>query len=235
MPLRERNSASSQQKKRKVASKRKTVENKIRKEMSQLFLDQIYLEKEVEKLKMDLAHRIDFTCMAAFQIFNFRSLEQLNKNQFSESLFSYIGNSFFNREQEHLIFIRYDDDMDGQISYREWCSLVVPRDRVLSGLLLGRAPGVARMSQETQEVFKRLLRAHLNLEQAHEYLRQRLTRTRGTQKWTLKEIFDVLDHERKGSLTVFDLEKIIINQRKGGACNIVEEIELLVALFDRSD
>ena len=147
--------------------------------MAQLFLDQIYLEKEVEKLKMDLAHRIDFTCMAAFQTFNFRGLEVLSKQEFSESLFSYIGNSFFNREQEHLIFTRYDDDMDGRISYREWCRLVVPNDRVLSGLLLGRTTGVERMSQETQDVFKRLLRAHLNLEQAHEYLRQRLARTRG--------------------------------------------------------
>ena len=132
--------------------------------MAQLFLDQIYLEKEVEKLKMDLAHRIDFTCMAAFQTFNFRGLEVLSKQEFSESLFSYIGNSFFNREQEHLIFTRYDDDMDGRISYREWCRLVVPNDRVLSGLLLGRTTGVERMSQETQDVFKRLLRAHLNLE-----------------------------------------------------------------------
>ena len=61
-----------------------------------------------------------------------------------------------------------------------------------------------------------------------------MAKTRGAQKWSLKEIFDVLDHERKGSLTVFDLEKIIIKQRKGGARNIVEEIELLVAVFDRS-
>ena len=90
------------------------------------------------------------------------------------------------------------------------------------------------MSQDTQEVFKRLLRAHLNLEQAHEYLRKRLARTRGAQNWSLKEIYDVLDHERTGSLTVFDLEKIVIKQRKGGARSIVEEIELLVAMFDRS-
>jgi len=113
MPLRERNGELSQQKKRKVAIKRKTVQSKMRKEMSQLFLDQIYLEKEVEKLKMELAHRVDFTCMSAFQVFNFRGLEQLDKSEFSEALFSFVGNSFFNREQEHLIFTRYDDDMDG--------------------------------------------------------------------------------------------------------------------------
>ena len=35
-------------------------------EMSRLFLDQIHLEREVEKLKVDLAHRVDFTCLTAF-------------------------------------------------------------------------------------------------------------------------------------------------------------------------
>ena len=100
--------------------------------------------------------------------------------------------------------------MDGKVSYREWCRLVVPNDRVLSGLLLGRTPGVARMSQETQEVFKRLLRAHLNLEQAHEYLRQRLARTRDSRNWSLEEIYNVIDSDRKGSITVFDLEKLIV-------------------------
>ena len=47
---------------------------------------------------MDLAQKIDFTCMSAFQVFNMRGLESLTKTEFSEALFSYIGNSFFNRD-----------------------------------------------------------------------------------------------------------------------------------------
>jgi len=139
--------------------------------VARLFLDQIHLEKEVEKLKCDLAHRIDFTCMNAFQIFNLRGLDGLTPAEFSESLYSYIGNGFYDRDQAHLVFKRYDDDIDGRINYREWCRLVVPNDKVLSSLLLGRNPISYRVSLETQDVFKRLLRAHLSLEQAHEYLR----------------------------------------------------------------
>ena len=158
-----------------------------------MFIEQINLERVVEKLKWDLAHRIDFTCMMAFQLFNFRGLETLNKKAFGESLFSLIGNSNYNRDQEHLIFARYDDDMDGLINYREWCRLIVPHDKVLSNLLLGRAPHSERMSRETQDVFNRLLRAHLNLESSHEYLRSRLARSRGKNSWSLREIFDTLD------------------------------------------
>ena len=95
----------------------------------------------------------------------------MTQAEFSESLFSFVGNSFYNREQETLLFRRYDHDMDSRINYREWVRLVVPNDRVQSSMLLGRTPTSDRLSIDTQEIFKRLLRAHLNLEQAHEYIR----------------------------------------------------------------
>ena len=57
---------------------------------------------------------------------------------------------------------------------------------------------------------------------------------RGAEGWSLRELFDAIDQERKGTLSVYDLEKLIIQQRKGGSRNIVEETELLVALYDRS-
>ena len=71
--------------------------------MARLFLDQIHLEKEVEKLKCDLAHRIDFTCLNAWQLFNYRGLEAMTMAEFSESLYSYIGNRFYDRDQSYLI------------------------------------------------------------------------------------------------------------------------------------
>ena len=116
---------------------------------------------------------------------NFRAFEAMTHAEFSEALFSFIGNSYYNREQSYLLFHRYDKDMDGRINYREFCRLIVPNDRVLSSLLCGRSSVPGRVTQETQEVFKRLLRAHLNLEQAHEYLKQRLSRTRGSERWSL--------------------------------------------------
>ena len=54
--------------------------------------------------------------------------------------------------------------MDGRINYREWCRLLVPTDRVMSQMLLGRNPVADHISYDTQDVFKRLLRAHLNLD-----------------------------------------------------------------------
>jgi hypothetical protein len=49
------------------------------------------------------------------------------------------------------------------------------------------------MSYETQEIFKRLLRAHLNLEQAHEYLRERFSKRLTIEGWTYEEVFELAD------------------------------------------
>jgi len=48
-------------------------------ELCRTLLDQIYLEKEVEKLKVELAGRGDFTPMAAFRVFDHKNWGQLNR------------------------------------------------------------------------------------------------------------------------------------------------------------
>ena len=53
----------------------KTPGEKMVEEVARLFLDQIHLEKEVERFKCDLAHKSDFTCMNAYQLFNYRGME----------------------------------------------------------------------------------------------------------------------------------------------------------------
>ena len=47
-------------------------------------------------------------------------------------------------------------------------------------------------------------------------------------------LFDALDQTKKGSLTSYDIEKLVIEQRKSGSRTIVDEIDLLVAMYDRS-
>jgi len=105
-----------------------TRDRRMKEEMGRTFLDQIYLEKEVEKLKCELAHRIDYTTMGAFTLFNYRGLESLSKAEFSESLFSYIGNSYYDRNQAYLVFLRYDQDYDQRLNYREFCRMIMPSD-----------------------------------------------------------------------------------------------------------
>ena len=82
-------------------------------------------------------------------------------------------------------------------------------------------------------MYKRLLRAHLNLEQAHEYLRHRLQKIMYTEAWTFYDLFRVVEDPERHSIGVYDLEKMIIEHKRGGSRNLVTDIQLLIEMYDR--
>lgn len=57
---------------------------------------------------------------------------------------------------------------------------------------------------------------------------------RRAENWSLHEIYDVLDAERKGHISVYDLEKLIIEHKKSGSRTLVDDIELVITMYDMS-
>ena len=110
----------------------------------------------------------------------------------------------------------------------------MPTDKVQASLLMQRALLRDRISYETQEIFKRLLRTHLNLEQAHEYLRERFTKRLAIEGWTLEEVFELVDGQGKNALSVYDIEKLIMEYRKCGSRSLMDDVELLFQMYDKS-
>ena len=47
-------------------------------------------------------------------------------------------------------------------------------------------------------------------------------------------MFAALDTEKKGNITIYDLERLIMNQKKSGSRSLIDDIELLVNMYDRS-
>ena len=90
------------------------------------------------------------------------------------------------------------------------------------------------MSYSTQEIYKRLLRAHLNVEQAHEYLRERFTKRCALEDWPLETMFEVADSSCTNSLSVYDIEKLLIEHRKCGSRSLIDDVELLLAMYDKT-
>ena len=43
-----------------------------------------------------------------------------------------------------------------------------------------------------------------------------------------------MDTEKKGCVTVYDLEKLIMEQKKSGSRSLIGDIELLINLYDRT-
>jgi Ca2+-binding EF-hand superfamily protein len=52
--------------------------------------------------------------------------------------------------------------------------------------------------------------------------------------WTTEMLFDVLDRDRKGWVSVYDIEKLVISNRRCNSATLVADIELVIAMFDRS-
>ena len=49
------------------------------------------MEKEVEKLKLELARQLDFTCHAAFRAFDDRRISNFGAKNFSETILDFVG------------------------------------------------------------------------------------------------------------------------------------------------
>ena len=55
-----------------------------------------------------------------------------------------------------------------------------------------------------------------------------------TEKWCAEDIFKAVDTEDKGWISLYDLEKLLINHKRGGSRSLVSDIELLIAFYDKS-
>jgi Ca2+-binding EF-hand superfamily protein len=132
-----------------------------------------------------------------------------------------------------LLFARYDEDRDGLINYRDFCNMVMPNNPSAASRLLNRITSRDFLSSETQQLFKRLLRAHLNVEQAHEYIRERFSKKADTEGWRLEEMFEAVDTQGSNRLSIYDVEKLIINYKKSGSRTLIEDVELLFAMYDK--
>lgn len=52
-------------------------------------------------------------------------------------------------------------------------------------------------------------------------------------KWQPDDLFQLLDSENKGWVSVFDIEKLLINHKRNTRA-LTNDIELLIAMYDRS-
>jgi len=132
----------------------------LKDEISRTFLDQIYLEKEVEKLKLELARQLDFTCISAYRAFDVAHLNNLDLRDFSVAVLNFAGEGMFDHEQASLLYKRFAQP---RICYTEFCNMIVPSDPTSSSRLLGRIAAQESLSYETMELMRRLMRAHLSL------------------------------------------------------------------------
>ena len=164
------------------------------------------MEKPPEKLKQALAKFQDFNLYQAFKWFDIEDTGFIFQDEFSHHTIQLTQKQYNRvlREQAGLIFSRYKLEFPSKLTYREFCNIFLPSDPQLSDDLMARKLGP--ISEDTSEVMGTLLKAHLDLEQSREYLRQKLNNKMDQNTWSTADLFEACDQEGKGYLTIRDME-----------------------------
>lgn len=170
-----------------------------------------------------MAQRTDFSCMAAWQVFDNRNIGYLSAEEFVGFLCSYIGSAFCNSHSAISLYTRHDCDMDGKINYVEFCRMLVPKiDRQSQTKLLDRSSPVAdRLSYETHDLIRRVFLAHLRLESVTDILREKLAEKLKRECMSLQDLFSVCDDNNIGVLTDCNIECMLIDYRKSGSRTLI--------------
>ena len=117
------------------------MERKTRNEVCKAFLDQIFLERELERAKRDLAQKAHFTIGDAFRLFDREKRGFLSLGEFNDTIRRLIGEKpGIKLDDAYLIFKRYDKDKDGKLSFAEFNKIFIPKfDENLAHSLNNRA------------------------------------------------------------------------------------------------
>ena len=86
-------------------------------------MDNVYLEREVEKLKLELAVRADFTHQGAWKQFDMRQRGHLNLHEFIEVTLDFVGLEGFKPESAHLLYLTFAKT---HIGAEEFCKMILP-------------------------------------------------------------------------------------------------------------
>ena len=77
------------------------------------------------------------------------------------------------------------------------------------------------------------MKAHLNVEQSHEYIRDRLQKVLVQENTSVINSFSELDKKGRGYLSVYDIEDLLSEYKRLRASEVVKDAEIIINLYDK--
>lgn len=167
-------------------------------EIANFLKNYIKLERECELAKDELALRVDFNVGDAFKCFDRNHKGFATVGELETGLRS-LGIQV-TKEQLYLFMRRYDTDLDGRISFAEFCPAILPTNTDYLALIKGREPLILHESKQlftrdTQEKFIHLIEMILENELYCEHVRKGAAIEN---VFKLDEVFALLDRDEDG-------------------------------------
>jgi len=86
-------------------------------EFAKMMKDVIFIERELEGVKIEAAMKPDFNLLDAFKIFDSRGKGNVSVQDIAMSLKEVLGVDGFTHDDVYLLFRRFDGNHDGKLNF----------------------------------------------------------------------------------------------------------------------
>jgi Ca2+-binding EF-hand superfamily protein len=211
---------------------------KTRQETVQLLVDQIFVEKEIEKVKLAFQETQGFSVYAVMALFDKEMRGSVSLVEFSHVAEGLLATPSSNlsllRQELSQVFQKFDKDRDGYLDQAEMREFLLPiGDKRGAHVLENRRE--RDLSEDAMGTLRRLFEVQVRSINTNQFLLTRFSRYLERHYLTLKDAFGALDSHGRGFVSAYDLQDLLAeNRRVCRAEELVQEVDLLIALYQRS-
>ncbi|OMJ77767.1 hypothetical protein SteCoe_22559 [Stentor coeruleus] len=196
------------------------------------FSAQIRLDLDVERERIILAKKPEFTLIDFFRVFDIN-----DKNFFTASDVEDLLKSLsipYDIDEVYLLIRHYSSYRDLAIRFSDFERMYLPRDRYYAQMLRNKreviTPPYNRLAVFTSDTIDQIIRV-LRLQLQSEVLAENLRKNITSKKWiNFYEVFEEIDKDQDGMITIGEIQNVFSRHRELPS---IAELEILIERYDK--
>ncbi|OMJ88110.1 hypothetical protein SteCoe_10009 [Stentor coeruleus] len=196
------------------------------------FAAQIRLDLDIERERIILAKKSEFTLTEFFRVFDVNNKNYITTTDI-EDLLQYLRIPY-DIDEVYLLIRHYSSYKDSIIRFSDFERMYMPRDKYFAQILKNKktviVPPYNRLTFFSSETIDQIIKI-LRLQMQSEILAENLRKNLINKKWiNFYEVFEEIDKDRDGMISIGEFQDIFIQH---GESPSITELEMLVERYDK--